>query len=55
MEIKVTNLKTNETRKADMPQKTLLEIANNISNNYESYKNRSAAAAFIKAAAAGLF
>ena len=34
MEIKVTNLKTNETRKVDMPQKTLLEIANKILNVY---------------------
>ena len=34
MEIKVTNLKTNEIRKADMPQKTLLEIANKILNVY---------------------
>ena len=34
MEIKVTNLKTNETRKEDMPQKTLLEIANKILNVY---------------------
>ena len=34
MEIKVTNLKTNETRKANMPQKTLLEIANKILNVY---------------------
>ena len=34
MEIKVTNLKTNETRKANMPQKTLLEIANKILNTY---------------------
>lgn len=34
MEIKVTNLKTNETRKADMPQKTLSEIANKILNVY---------------------
>lgn len=34
MEIKVTNLKTNETKKANMPQKTLLEIANKILNTY---------------------
>ena len=34
MEIKVTNLKTNETRKSNMPQKTLLEIANKILNVY---------------------
>ena len=34
MEIKVTNLKTNETRKTNMPQKTLLEIANKILNTY---------------------
>ena len=34
MEIKVTNLKTNETRKTNMPQKTLLEIANKILNVY---------------------
>ena len=34
MEIKVTNLKTNERRKANMPQKTLLEIANKILNVY---------------------
>ena len=34
MEIKVINLKTNETRKTDMPQKTLLEIANKILNVY---------------------
>ena len=34
MKIKVTNLKTNETRKANMPQKTLLEIANKILNIY---------------------
>ena len=34
MEIKVTNLKTNETRKSNMPQKTLLEIANKILNIY---------------------
>ena len=34
MEIKVTDLKTNKTRKADMPQKTLLEIANKILNVY---------------------
>ena len=34
MEIKVINLKTNETKKANMLQKTLLEIANKILNVY---------------------